>query len=212
MIIGRKKKEISEDSYYRMFTDLCVKIFAVSEHYADMIRIDEGRDDKVSYMKVLETECDMEVHKIYQALREGKLPYPIDKDDIYSIAKELDDIVDSMEEMASRVKVFGIKTMRPEALGMADLTVEAVKELKNLFNKLPETDCNEELKEIIIEINRIENDGDVLYRRALASLFRNEENPVEIIKWMRLFDEMEDSLDACERVANLIQSVIMKRS
>ena len=62
----------------------------------------------------------------------------------------------------------------------------------------------------IIEVNRIENEGDIVYRRALTKLFRNEDNPIEVLKWKELFDVLEDSLDACENVANIVEGLVMK--
>ncbi|MGI6722251.1 MAG: DUF47 domain-containing protein, partial [Anaerovoracaceae bacterium] len=158
---------------------------------------------------VLETECDMEAHKILQTLH-GSFVTPFDREDIYSITREMDDIVDCMEEVSNRFIVFDIREIKPEAVTMADMVVQAIRELHHLFRHLPELKKNSKVMDQIIEVNRIENDGDVVYRKALSTLFREEKDPIELIKWKHLFEQIEGSLDSCETVANMLEGVVMK--
>ncbi|MEA4922647.1 MAG: DUF47 family protein [Eubacteriaceae bacterium] len=205
-MVGIKKKE---DVFYGMFTDFCEKILEAAEAFADIVHNFEDVDNKVANMKVLETECDMEAHKILQALH-GSFITPFDREDIYSITREMDEIVDCMEEVANRFSVFDIREIKPEAVVMADMTVQSIKELKKMFEHLPELKKNSMVMEQIIEVNRIENEGDVIFRRALSTLFREEKDPIELIKWKHLFEQMEESLDSCETVANILEGVVMK--
>ena len=69
---------------------------------------------------------------------------------------------------------------------------------------------NSVVMEQIIEVNRIENEGDLIYREALSKLFREEKDPIELIKWKHLYEQIEDSLDSCENVANILEGVVMK--
>ncbi|MEG0157680.1 MAG: DUF47 family protein [Anaerovoracaceae bacterium] len=205
-MIGVKKKE---DAFFGMFTNFCGKILTAGEAFSDLVHHYENPEDKVANMKVLETECDMEAHKILQALH-GSFVTPFDREDIYSITREMDDIVDCMEEVANRFLVFDIKEMKPEAMTLADMTVQAIRELEVMFKHLPELKKSSIVMEQIIEVNRIENEGDIVYRKALANLFREEKDPVELIKWKHLFEQMEESLDSCETVANILEGVVMK--
>ena len=137
---------------------------------------------------------------------------PFDREDIYTIAREMDDIVDCVEEVANHFLVFGVTKMRPEALTMAELILQAIRELEVLFNHLHDIKSSDILMKQVIEVNRIENEGDVVYRSTLSRLFQEEKDPIEIIKWKHLYEELEESLDACENVANLIEGLIMKYS
>ena len=93
---------------------------------------------------------------------------------------------------------------------MADIVIQAINELSAMFEHLSEIKKPAALLEHIIEVNRIENEGDLIYRKALANLFSDEKDPIEIIKWKHIYEKMETSIDACESVANMIEGVIMK--
>ena len=160
-------------------------------------------------MKALETECDKQSHKILTALNASFIT-PFDREDIYEITAEMDDIVDNLEEVANRFVVFGVDTLRPEAVQMGEYILRAIRELEILFKYLSEVKKNPIVKEQIVQVNLIENEGDVFYRNALKELFKNEKDPIELIKWKHLYERLETSLDSCENVANMLEGVVMK--
>ncbi|HPD90054.1 MAG: DUF47 domain-containing protein [Clostridia bacterium] len=209
-MLGTKKKE-KEDTFYELFLESIEKILEAGVAFEELVRKYDAVGDRVANLKVLETECDMKTHKILKHLNENRNT-PMDREDIYNIARELDDIVDCIEEVANRFVIFGIEIMRPEALTMAKLILQAIRELETLFQHLHEIKSNTIVMEQVIEVNRIENEGDVVYRGTLARLFQEEKDPIEIIKWKHIYEQLEESLDACENVANQIEGVIMKYS
>lgn len=205
-MIGIKKKE---DIFYQMFVDFAGKIITAGEAFQDLVHNYENVDEKVANMKVLETECDMETHKILKSLHESFIT-PFDREDIYAITREMDSIVDCMEEVSNRFQVFEVKTIKPEAVVLADMTLQSIRELETMFRHLAELKKNSIVMEQIIEVNRIENEGDVVYRKALSTLFREEKDPIELIKWKHLYEQIEESIDSCENVANILEGVVMK--
>ncbi len=205
-MIGIKKKE---DIFYQMFVDFAGKIITAGEAFQDLVHNYENVDEKVANMKVLETECDMETHKILKSLHESFIT-PFDREDIYAITREMDSIVDCMEEVSNRFQVFEVKTIKPEAVVLADMTLQSIRELETMFRHLAEMKRNSIVMEQIIEVNRIENEGDVVYRKALSTLFREEKDPIELIKWKHLYEQIEESIDSCENVANILEGVVMK--
>ncbi|MCI8647997.1 MAG: DUF47 domain-containing protein [Firmicutes bacterium] len=205
-MIGVKKKE---DEFFQLLIDFADKIVRAGEAFLDLVSKYEDVADKVAGLKVLETECDMQAHKILTALNASFIT-PFDREDIYSITKQMDDIVDSLEEVANRFIVFDVKKLRPECLTMATYIMQAIGELEILFHHLSEVKKNKVVNKQIIEVNRIENEGDILYRKALTELFRDEKDPIELIKWKHLYEQLETSLDSCENVANIVEGVIMK--
>ena len=209
-MLGAKKK-IKEDGFYDLFTEAIGKILESGIAFEELVRDYTEVEDRVAHLKVLETECDMQTHKILKYLNET-INTPFDREDIYTIAREMDDIVDCVEEVANHFLVFGVTKMRPEALTMAELILQAIRELEVLFNHLHDIKSSDILMKQVIEVNRIENEGDVVYRSTLSRLFQEEKDPIEIIKWKHLYEELEESLDACENVANLIEGLIMKYS
>ena len=205
---GAKKKE---DEFFQLLMEFAGKIVGVGESFQDLVTNYEKVEEKVAAIKVMETECDMETHKILSALNASFIT-PFDREDIYSMAKEMDDIVDGLEEVANRMIVFDVKAMRPEAVNMTNCIMQAIRELEVLFKHLPESRKNNVVKEQVIEVNRIENEGDVIYRRALTDLFHNEKDPIELIKWNYLFEQLELCIDSCESVANIVEGVVMKNA
>ena len=205
-MIGVKKKE---NEFYLLLEEFAGKIVKAGETFYDLVSNYVDIENKVADVKTLETECDMQAHKILTALNASFIT-PFDREDIYSITKEMDDIVDSIEEVANRFIVFDVKKLKPESFAMATYIMQAIRELEVMFKHLPEAQKNSIVREQIIEVNRIENDGDVLYRDALKKLFREEKDPIELIKWKHLYEQLETSLDSCENVANIVEGVIMK--
>lgn len=203
------KAKKKEDIFYNLFIEYAAKIVNAGEAFVDLVKNYEEVEDKVASIKVLETECDMEVHKILKALN-GSVDTPFDRGDIYSVTKQMDDIVDSLEEVANRFVAFNVESVRHEAVYLADLIMQSIRELEVLFKHLAEMNKNDIVREQIIEVNRIENEGDVIFRKALAKLFREEKDPIELIKWKHLFEKLEKSLDSCENVANILEGVSMK--
>jgi predicted phosphate transport protein (TIGR00153 family) len=205
-MIGIKKKE---DEFYVLLREFSEKIVVVSEELHALIEDYTDVEAKVMSLKVLETECDILTHNILTALN-GSFVTPFDREDIYDITKGLDEIVDLMEEVGSRFLIFGVTEMRPQCRIISLLIVQSIKELNTLFSHLSEIKKNNIVREQIIEINRLENEGDVCFRTTMTELFRDETNPLDLVKWKHLFEHLEDCLDACENVANTIEGVVMK--
>lgn len=205
-MIGVKKKE---NEFYLLLEEFAGKIVKAGEAFYNLVSNYDDIENKVSDIKTLETECDMQAHKILTALNASFIT-PFDREDIYSITKEMDDIVDSIEEVANRFIVFDVQILRPESFTMTTYIIQAIRELEVMFKHLSEAQKNDIVRDQIIEVNRIENDGDILYRNALKKLFREEKDPIELIKWKHLYEQLETSLDSCENVANIVEGVIMK--
>jgi len=207
-MIGLKKKE---DVFFELFIESTQKIIIAGEAFLDLVHNYENIEDKVANLKILETDCDMQAHKILKKLNESFIT-PFDREDIYNLARDMDDIVDCIEEVSNRFVVFDVKEMRPEAIVMAEQIMQCIRELEVLFKHLREIKTNTIVMEQIIEVNRIENEGDIVYRRALTKLFKHEKDPIEVIKWKQLFELLEESLDSCENVANIVEGLVMKHA
>lgn len=204
-----KAAKRKEDVFYTMYIQMAGKILEAAETFIDLLHNYENIPEKISAMKILETECDSQSHDIMQELKESFIT-PFDREDISEITREMDDIVDCLEEAANAFDMYGIKEMKPEAQIMAEKTVQAIRELDVMFRHLSEIKKNKVVLEQIVEINRIENEGDILYRKYIKELFEKEKDPIELIKWRHIYQLIEDSLDSCENVANILEAVVLK--
>lgn len=166
-------------------------------------------DSKIQAIEKLEHSCDRTIHDIIEHLNRSFIT-PIDREDIFIIAKNLDNIIDNIEETAQSLKLFSITKIRPESLEMAAGISKSTKVLSNLVGELKHMKTSKNMQSLIIEVNKIENEGDVTYNNIIQNLFNKEQNPVEIIKWKEIIEHMEQTLDSCEDVANMIEGVVSK--
>jgi len=205
-MIGIQKKE---DEFFLLLQEFSAKILVVGDAFEDLVKDYSDVERKVAQLKLLETECDHLTHKILNSLN-ASFVTPFDREDIYDVTKGLDEIVDLLEEVGSRFLIYDVRQLRPQCVQFATQISRCLKELDKLFRHLSEIKKNDVVREQIIEINRLENEGDVFFRNTMNELFVNEKDAIELIRWKHLFEELENCLDACEAVANTIEGVVMK--
>jgi len=198
-----------ETEFYSLFEEFTGKIIEVGKYYQDLVNDYTDVERKVMVLKTMETECDNMTHNILTKLNNSFVT-PLDREDIYSITKGLDEIVDLIEEVGNRLLIFNVTELRPECTRFALQIMLCLRELDMLFKHLSEIKKNSIVREQIIEINRLENEGDVFFRETISDLFKNEKDPIELIKWKHLYEQMEACLDSCEEVANIVEGVVMK--
>jgi len=166
---------------------------------------------KISAIEKIEHECDLIVHETMTLLNAAFIT-PIDREDIFLIAKEMDNIVDSIDSIAHRFVMFNVKSITDDTISMVNLITQSTKELTLLMRELVRMRKSKTIMKHIIEVNRIENEGDQLYRKSITDMFTNQPDPIEVIKWKGIFEYLENALDACEDVANIIEGVVMKHA
>jgi Protein of unknown function DUF47. len=166
-------------------------------------------DEKIGAIEKLEHSCDRTIHDIIEHLNRSFIT-PIDREDIFLIAKTLDDIIDNIEATAQALKLFMITRIRPQTVEMARLVTQCTRVLAEVVGELKVMKTSKTLQPKIIEVNNIENQGDETYNRIIQELFAKEQNPVEIIKWKEIIESMESTLDTCESIANMIEGIVSK--
>jgi uncharacterized protein len=134
---------------------------------------------------------------------------PIDGGDIYALATQLDDIVDYIEETADFMVLYRIEAPMEQSLAMADVLVKSCEQLAAALEHLPGF---KGLEPYWIEIHRLENDGDRLYRDAVASLFANGIDPMFVIRWRDIFLRLERAVDATETAAHILEGIVIKNA
>lgn len=201
-----------EDVFYRLFREYAQKIMDVAEVYKKIFSDDyPGTRTLIRSMKDYENVCDDQAKKIFMELSNSFIT-PFDREDITVLAKRMDDIVDYMEAAASRMDLFGVNDMRPEAVKLADVTVQAVGELVKIMDRLANFKKDPQVMELCLGVDVIEDEGDAVYKTALADLFGGDVPTLEIMKWSRVLDRMELALNACEHACDIVQGVVMKNA
>jgi len=175
----------------------------------------ENLNEQKKYIDLLEkaeNEGDEITHKIIELLNKTFIT-PLDREDLFAIAKEIDNIVDSLETVGHRFEIYYVSNIKPEAKILTNMISNCIHELKILVENLKDQKNMKLVKEKIIEVNRIEDEGDIIYRNAIKKLFmEDKDKPIEVIIWKEIYGFLEDTLDACEDVANVIEGVVTKNA
>jgi predicted phosphate transport protein (TIGR00153 family) len=177
----------------------------------DLVLHFDDPDSKIRALEDKEHEGDKQVHAMMDRLNKSFIT-PIDREDLFAISKDLDNITDCIESTAHLFTMFDVHAVREDAKAFVKLIVEATAEVHAVTKEMKNFKKSKELKPRVIEINRLENEGDQLHRRAVHALFTQEKDPLEVMKWKEVYENLESALDACEHVANIILGVVMKHA
>ena len=177
----------------------------------DEVMMDHRKADiKVKEINDLEHRADKVNDAIIDKLNQTFIT-PIDREDIYAIANGLDDGVDQLQGMLQRIVIYHTGDAREGALRLTKLLIESTAEIKRAAALLNAISKNQaELLAITSKIDKLESEGDHVFRGELAYLFEYVKDPIELIKWKDLLEGLEDTLDHCERMADLLKGVVMK--
>ena len=177
----------------------------------DEVMMDHRKADiKVKEINDLEHRADKVNDAIIDKLNQTFIT-PIDREDIYAIANGLDDGVDQLQGMLQRIVIYHTGDAREGALRLTKLLIESTAEIKRAAALLNAISKNQaELLAITSKIDKLESEGDHVFRGELAYLFEYVKDPIELIKWKDLLEGLENTLDHCERMADLLKGVVMK--
>jgi predicted phosphate transport protein (TIGR00153 family) len=200
-------KNVSFFNYFeqlgRLSTETCQVLVTIAEH---KISLSEG----AARIKKLEHDADDVTHTCIEALHKTFIT-PFDRADIHSLIKRLDDIIDSVDSAVSRMELYEITEVRPEARELAEVLAKGSHEIENALRGLRDLHDIETINASCIRIYDFENQADALLRQALVRLFK-EEDAITVIKWKEIYERLEKATDRCEAVANIIQGVVIEAS
>lgn len=167
--------------------------------------------EKVKAAHDIEHNADIAKHDIMNRLVKEFLP-PIANEDITSLTQEIDDVTDSIEDVLIYVDMFNIQAIRPEAIKFTELLVSCTKALDDALEEFKSWKTSKKLHDKIVEINRLEEEGDKLYVDFMRNLYHTSKDPIELMCWTEILHRLERCADNCEDVANILESIVMKNS
>ena len=171
----------------------------------------EKLQENITKVHKLENEADKALHKMRNYLIKDFLP-PIDREDIVLIGHRLDDIEDYIDEILINFNILNIEKMRDDVVEFTDLLIECAKSVKDALEDFRNFKKADSVKAKVIAINELEEKADRLYEKVMKKLYTEEKDPIEIIKWTTIYGCLENTTDACERIGDSIEDVIMKNS
>lgn len=194
----------------REFFDLFEEAASNSVRAAELLVtiLDEWPDNATAMrdMVICEQEGDRITHDIIQRLNHTFVT-PFDREDIIALASALDDIVDFIEEVADFLGLYRIEAPMEQAERMAAVLRDATRQISEA---MPRLRTLKDIHHYTVEVNRLENEGDRIFREGVASLFERGIDPMMVIRWKDIFERLEEAIDATERAVNTLEGIIIK--
>ena len=196
--------------FFEMFDRAINNVVNAADHLVDMFKDPEDFEKKAKAMHELEQEGDILTHDIMKELNRTFLT-PIDREDIHALASRIDDVLDLMWGAVDRMTVYRLDKPTPEALAIAEDLQMTAGILRKVVREL-RTKNYAHVQEHCIEINRIENRIDRIYRDALGKLLNGPNDPIVVIKWKDIYQLLEDASDRAEDIANILEGIVLKNA
>ena len=199
-----------EEQYFSMFTQMSSHIFDASRVLKEMLAADGGESyaDYVKQLKSIEHSCDELTHSVSMRLNKSFIT-PFDREDIYLLSSALDDVVDLIDDAGRAMLMYDVRESTPEARQFADVIQRMAVQLHEIVSVLEKPTG---IASRLVEVHRLENEGDDIYHAAIGKLFRETSDPLQVIKWKEIYETLETAVDRCEHVANIIESIIIKHA
>ena len=197
-----------EESFYDLFVQNARLLVQGAEQLDRIVSDFQDIEARARRLHDLEHEADEVTHEIMRRLNTTFVT-PLDREDIHELATTMDDVMDHMDAAADLLVLHNIEKPLPEMRAQADLLVRAARTTLEAMEKLPQFDS---LSEYFVEINRLENEGDRIYRQAIADLFSGDFKAMDVLKWKDIIDELEAAMDELEDVANTLEGIALKQA
>lgn len=200
-----------EEKFFNMFAQQAENVLKGAKQLKNLLEDYTDLEQKLLLIEKTESQGDEIAHRILEKLNTTFIT-PMDREDIHALTSALDDILDLIYATAQRLQLYRVHTVSDQAKKLAAIIVRAADETFALIQDLDDLKHPKNMKERWIEVNRLENEGDLVSRNAIASLFEIEISPIEVIKWKELYEHLETAIDKCEDAANIVEAVVLKNA
>jgi len=197
--------------FFDLFDQMADRAMEAALCFKDFTTTGTFDEKAIEKMHFIEESCDDVTHEIIDRLNRTFVT-PFDREDIYSLAHEFDSVVDLIQAITNRMRLYNMNnTINEDLIRFAELILKSVDHLANAVRGLRDLKQTTKISTCCIEVNRLENLGDQLRDEVLCKLFNNAPEPMNVIKWKDIYMEAETVLDKCEDVANIAASILIKQ-
>ena len=197
-----------DTTFYDLFSESAQHLVIGAELLAEMLSDTSDREDVARRMREAEHQADETTHAIVRRVNTTFVT-PFDREDIYTLASGLDDVMDMMDEVVDQILLYEVKVLPTELSAQVEV-IQRCAEITAAA--MPQLQSMQSLEEYWIEINRLENAGDKNHRRTLANLVSGEFKAMEVLKLKDIVESLEAAIDAFEKVANIVEQIAVKES
>jgi predicted phosphate transport protein (TIGR00153 family) len=202
-LIPREKK------FFALFEQGTQNAVKIAQQLKDMVYIWENVKERVWVINDLEHQGDAITHQIFEQLHRSVIT-PFDREDIALLAHSLDDVTDFIHAAADAMLLYKVERPTNRAKELVDVVMQAVAEVESAVSEMHDRIGRKQLLKRCVEINRLENIGDNVFRSAMAELFDDSTDIAGLIKWREIYKHMESVIDRCEDIANILEGVAIK--
>ena len=195
-----------EDDFFVLFSRQASLVRRGCDQLHEMMGSFDRLEQRARELKDTEHEADLVTHDVFDRLNRTFIT-PLEREDIHDLASGLDDVLDSVEAIASRLVLFKIPHATPAGLALTEIVAKSGVQIEGVVGQLRGL---KNLKAFTVEINRLENEADDISRRAVADLFNGGHEVIDILRWKEIYGRLENAADQCEDVANTIESIVLK--
>ena len=192
--------------FYDLFTAAGENALEVARLVDARFRAFPEREVRQAQIKELENKGDDLTREIIELLNTQYIT-PFDREDIYELAKAIDDVVDFIENASDLLTLYKVDRPMPQSLEQCRILVEATEHLSRALGELRGL---RNAERHLVRVKAFEDEADSLLREAIAGLFENHVDPVEVIRWKDIFEALEDAIDACETAADVVGNIVVK--
>ena len=198
-----------DERFFDLFTKVAELNFEAAQLLGEILKSDNDRRvPLVEAMKRFEHSADEATHEVVARLDRSFIT-PLDREDIHELASRLDDVLDLLDGTARRIQIFKPGPAPQGALLIAETIARSCEELLKAIRMMEKAKPGEMLPALIV-VKRLEEDGDAIYHEWLGRLFEGHPEPLGVMKWKEIYDNLEKTLDHCEDVANVLESIAIK--
>ena len=198
-----------ERKFFALFEQGTQNAVKIAQQLKDLVYIWENVKERVGVINDLEHQGDAITHQIFEQLHRTIIT-PFDREDIALLAHSLDDVIDFIHAAADAMLLYKVERPTHRAKEMVDIVVQAVGEVERAVSEIHDRIGRKQLLNRCVEINRLENMGDSVFRSAMAELFDDSADLAGLIKWREIYKHMESVIDRCEDIANILEGVAIK--
>ncbi|MBA2686828.1 MAG: DUF47 domain-containing protein [Gemmatimonadaceae bacterium] len=197
-----------DEQFYDLFSQVANRMSSAASLLHQLFMNPAQLDAHVSSIKVLEHEADDLTHEIIDRI-DRTFVTPFDREDIHELASHLDEVVDLIDGAARRAQIFQISVARDAGTQLADVLFRATQRVEEAVKGMKDPKI---VNKGSRELKTLEEEGDAIYHEAMGALFTDKLDALEVIKWKELYDKLEDAVDQCEDVGNVLQSISLKNA
>jgi predicted phosphate transport protein (TIGR00153 family) len=195
-----------EEDFFVLFRKQAALVREGCEQLLEMVTTFDRLEERAKQLKEVEHRADVVTHEIFERLNRTFIT-PLEREDIHQLASNLDDVLDAVEAIGSRLFLFQVGQPPAEALRMAKILTECATQIEQAVDNLKKMN---NLISFTMEINRLENEADGISRQVTADLFSGKHDLLDVMRWKEIYGRLEGAADKCEDVANAIESIVVK--